>query len=351
MIIVLRGWFQRYFTDPQAVILAALLIIGFTIIVTLGKILAPVLAAIVVAYLLEGVVRPLERIRLPRIAAVLFVVLVFMVSLLFLLFGLLPLLSRQLSQLFQQIPDMIARGQQLLLLLPEKYPEIISATQIKALIDSMRMILGDLGQNVISFSWASIQGIFLFLLYFFLVPFLVFFFLKDKVLILEYVSSLLPEERRLATTIWEEMNGQIGNYVRGKLLEVVLVWFFTYLAFAALDLHYAPLLSFLVGLSVIIPYVGAVLVTVPVVIIGYFQWGWETDFFWMMVVYGIIQIVDGNIIVPLMFSEAVNLHPLAIMIAVLFFGGIWGFWGIFFAIPLATLVRVVITAWPRTPDT
>jgi len=349
MIRVLRGWFHRYFSDPQAVILAALLLIGFAVVLNLGTILAPVLASIVVAYLLEGLVRPLQSIRLPRMVAVLLVFMLFMMSLFFLLFGLLPLFSRQLSQLAQQVPDMITRGQQILLLLPEKYPDIVSPNQVKMVMDTMRTSLGDLGQGVLSLSLASIQGLILVLLYFFLVPFLVFFFLKDKALILGYVAGLLPKERGLAAKVWEEMNEQIGNYVRGKLLEILVVWSATYTAFAALDLNYAPLLSFLVGLSAIIPYVGAIVVTVPVVFIGYFQWGLGSDFLWVMVVYSIIQVIDGNIIVPLMFSEAVNLHPVAIMIAVLFFGGVWGFWGIFFAIPLATLVQVVITFWPRTP--
>ncbi len=349
MIQILRNWFHRYFSDPQAIILAVLLLIGFAVVLNLGKILAPVLAAIVVAYLLEGLVRPLESFRVPRMAAVLLVFMLFMLGLLFLLFGLLPLFSRQLSQLAQQIPDMITRGQQILLLLPEKYPDIITPSQVKVVMDTMRSVFSDLGQGVLSLSLASLQGLILFILYFFLVPFLVFFFLKDKRLILGYILGLLPKERRLAAKVWEEMNGQIGNYVRGKLLEVFIVWFVTYITFATLGMNYAPLLSFLVGLSVIIPYVGAVVVTVPVLFIGYFQWGWGSDFLWMTVVYSIIQMVDGNIIVPLMFSEAVNLHPVAIMIAVLFFGGLWGFWGIFFAIPLATLVQVVITSWPRTP--
>lgn len=346
---VLRGWFQRYFADPQAVILTALLLIGFTVVLNLGTILTPVLAAIVLAYLLEGMVRPLEYIRIPRIAAVLIVFMLFMMSLLFMLFGLLPLFSHQLSQLVQQIPDMVARGQQLLLLLPEKYPDIINPSQIKAIMDNMRALLGELGQNVLSLSLASIHGLILLVLYLFMVPFMVFFFLKDKKLVLGYIASLLPKERRVATRVWNEMNEQIGNYVRGKLLEVLIVWSATYIAFAALNLNYAPLLSFLVGLSAIIPYVGVVVITVPVIFIGYFQWGLGSDFLWLMVAYSAIQMIDGNIIVPLMFSEAVNLHPVAIMVAVLFFGGIWGFWGIFFAIPLATLVQVVITFWPRTP--
>ena len=66
-----------------------------------------------------------------------------------------------------------------------------------------------------------------------------------------------------------------------------------------------------------------------------------------MVAYTVIQALDGNVLVPLLFSEAVDLHPVAIILAILFFGGLWGFWGVFFAIPLAALVKAVIDAWPR----
>ena len=67
----------------------------------------------------------------------------------------------------------------------------------------------------------------------------------------------------------------------------------------------------------------------------------------MIIAYAIIQALDGNLLVPLLFSEVVNLHPVAIILAILVFGGLWGFWGIFFAIPLATLVKAVLNAWPR----
>lgn len=79
------------------------------------------------------------------------------------------------------------------------------------------------------------------------------------------------------------------------------------------------------GLSVLIPYIGAAVVTIPVAAIGLFQWGWSNEFFYLIITYGIIQLLDGNVLVPLLFSEAVNLHPVAIILAVLFFGGIWGF--------------------------
>ena len=109
------------------------------------------------------------------------------------------------------------------------------------------------------------------------------------------------------------------------------------------------LLALLVGLSVIIPYIGATLVTLPVAAVGLFQFGFDNHFLLLMAVYGVIQAIDGNILVPLLFGEAVNLHPTAIIVAVLFFGGIWGVWGVFFAIPLATLIRAIVTAWPQQP--
>jgi putative permease len=121
----------------------------------------------------------------------------------------------------------------------------------------------------------------------------------------------------------------------------------SYVVFLVLGLNYAALLALLVGLSVLIPYIGATAVTVPVLLVGYVQWGYSGEFFWLFVAYGFIQFLDANLLVPLLFSEVVNLHPVAIIISVLFFGGIWGFWGVFFAIPLATMVKAVYSAWPR----
>src|SRR5690606_29576912 len=119
-----------------------------------------------------------------------------------------------------------------------------------------------------------------------------------------------------------------------------------YITFSLFGLNYATLLSFLVGLSVIIPYVGAVIVTIPIAIIAYFQWGISSEWSYLMLTYLIIQALDANVLVPLLFSEVVGLHPVAIIIAVLFFGGIWGVGGVFFAIPLATLVQAILKAWP-----
>jgi len=151
----------------------------------------------------------------------------------------------------------------------------------------------------------------------------------------------------LTKQVWFDVNQKIASYIRGKFVEIFAVWFITYVTFVFFDLDYAMLLSFLVGISVIIPYVGAAVITVPIAFVAYFQWGFGSQFAYVLIVYAVIQFLDGNILVPLLFSEIVNLHPIAIIAAVLIFGGIWGFWGVFFAIPLATLVNAVIKAWPN----
>ena len=345
---IISDWFRRLFSDPQAVILSIVLALVTGVILIMGRDLAPVLASIVIAYLLEGVVQFLQRrLRSPRLLATAVVFVLFLAFVLFLLLGLLPLISRQLTQLVQQLPNMIVQGQNLLLSLPALYPQFITEAQILEMINAIKAEIATWGQKALSWSLAAGIGFFTFLIYVVLVPLLVFFFLKDKELILAWLRGFLPSDHSLAQQVWREVDRQMGNYVRGKFLEILVVWAATYLAFATMGLQFAVLLALMVGLSVIVPYIGAVVVTVPVVLVAFFQWGWSSDFLWLMGVYLIVQGLDGNLLVPVLFSEVVDLHPIAIIVAVLVFGGMWGFWGIFFAIPLATVVQSILKAWPR----
>jgi putative permease len=146
--------------------------------------------------------------------------------------------------------------------------------------------------------------------------------------------------------IWKEMDGQLSNYIRGKVVEIFLVGGAAYILFVIMGINYALLLSVLVGMSVIVPYIGATAVTLPVMAVAYVQWGIGGEFYTILIGYLILQIVDGNVLVPVIFSEANDLHPVAIIAAVLVFGGIWGMAGVFFAIPLATFVKAIVNAWP-----
>ncbi len=341
---ILFQWLRRHFSDPQVVVLLLFLVIGTVGIIVLGKVLAPVFASLVIAYLLEGLVSMLERVKVPRIFSVLLVFLAFMAFVLYLMIGLLPLLWQQIQQLFQQLPGMILWGQRELLQLPERYPEFVSAQQVMDVMNALRAELTIMGQRVLSFSIASVHILVNFTLYTFIVPFLVFFFLKDKNQILGWIVNFLPKDRSLAEEVWQEVDAQIGNYVRGKAWEILILWAASYATFAILQLDFAMLISLFIGLSVLVPYVGATVMAFPVAGIAYFQWGWGPQFTTAVIAYLVLQILDGNVLAPLLFSEVVNIHPVAIIIAILAFGGVWGFWGVFFAIPLATLVSATISA-------
>ncbi len=346
---VIREWFRRNLSDPQVVILAAFLVIGTLIIMYLGRLLAPVLTAVVIAYLLEGIIRVLEKGGLPRKVAVLLVFSVFMGVLVVVLFRLLPMLSKQVVQVVQQLPSMVSWGQQELLQLPERYPEVVSRDQVVGLVDVLRQEVGRWGQSALSITVASVRGVIMFIVYAVLIPLLIFFFLKDKRAIMDWFGRLLPEDRRLTTEVWHDVDRQIGNYIRGKFWEILIVWSVTTWTFHLLGLEFAMLIGFFVGLSVLIPYIGATLMTLPVALMGYFQFGMESTFLYVMIAYLVIQLLDGNLLAPLLLSGVVNLHPVAVIVALLVFGGLWGFWGVFFAIPLATLVQAVLRAWPRKP--
>lgn len=347
MIKIIQTWFNRYFSDPEAVLLFFLLILGFGLIMLFGGILAPVLVSIVFAYLLEWVVVQLRSWGVPRLPAVIVVFLAFL-GLLFVIFlVLLPLLWKQLAALFEELPLMISKIQNTFYWLAERFPEYFPVDQTHAVVTSFFADAKNWGKVVLTASLASIMSLITWLVYLVLVPLLVFFFLKDRETLLHWLTSFLPKKRGVLRQVSTEVNIQIGNYIRGKVAEIIIVGIGTYIVFWFFNLQYAILLASLVGLSVLIPYVGAVVITIPVALVGYLQWGFDAQFGYMMLVYLIVQGLDANILVPLLFSEAVNLHPVAIIVATLFFGGIWGFWGVFFAIPLATLVKSVINVWPK----
>ncbi|MDE1062294.1 MAG: AI-2E family transporter [Oceanospirillaceae bacterium] len=344
---VFRSWLDHFFADEQALLLLVLLAAGLTTILMFGASLAPVITSMILAYLTLGLVQWLERFGVNHLPAVWGIYSLFIALLLTFVFIVLPLLWQQATDLLSNLPLMLEKLMDLFMLLPEQYPELVSANQIKQLADAAMAEVGNSGQLLVSFSLASIGQSLTWLVFLVLVPILVFFFLKDGHMMVLWFTSFLPLKRNILSHVWLEMDQQIANYVRGKVVEIAIVGSVTYIAFLWFGLNYAALLAVIVGMSVLIPYIGATLVTIPVALIGYVQWGVSTEFYTLIIVYGIIQALDGNVLVPLLFSEAVNLHPVAIIVAVLFFGSIWGLWGVFFAIPLATLIKAVMNAWPK----
>ena len=345
MLTLFQSWFKRYFSDPQIITLVFLLLTGLLTILFLGSMLIPVFVSIIIAYLLEGIVQRLERFKIKRKISVLIVTILFMTCLILAMVGLFPLLTKQVALFIQELPNMLTKGQTIVLTLFEEHPNLMKQLNIDSFIKGLGAELTSQGQILLSFSLAGVRSIITIIVYLVLVPLLVFFFLKDKSVILKWMASFVPDDRYLSTVVWNDVNQQISNYVRGKIWEILIVWGISYTVFVLLELKFALLISFFVGLSVLIPYIGATIMVFPVALVAFFQWGLVAESAYVVGAYAVIQALDGNLLVPLLLSEVVNLHPVAIIVSILVFGGLWGLWGLFLAIPLATLVHAVIKAW------
>ncbi|MGY8962613.1 MAG: AI-2E family transporter [Rhodospirillales bacterium] len=348
---IISNWFKTISENPQLTLLILLLVFVTTSILLTASILAPFLAAVVLAYLLQVFVDRLEGHGVSPWLSIALVFVVFVFLTLAVVFGLIPLLIRQVTQLTRQAPEFIAYLQETVSHLPDEYPSLITPAQASQVMDQLQTEVLDFSQALVGSLGGTVVGLMTWVVYLIIVPLMVFFLIKDKDKVVSWLASFLPRDRELTGRVWVEVHRQLQNYVGGKALEILIVSGVTYITFSFIDLQYALLLAVITGFSVLIPYIGAAVVALPVAIVAVLQWGFTSDAGVAMIAYGVIQAVDGNVLAPIVFSEVVDIHPVAIIVAILFFGGIWGFWGVFFAIPLAVVVQAVIGAWPRRgPD-
>ncbi len=351
MIKLIKDWYTDNFTDPNQVSLALVLIFSIIVTYILVQTIAPILVAIVLAYMLEGLVQHLIKItKATRHFSVIVVFFLFLIISILTLFMLLPLLLDQLTLLVKSLPEIFNKSKQLILGLYDEN-EYIPKDYIDNIFLGLQGETSKVGNSIFTFSLASAGGLFAIIVYAILVPIMIFFMLFDKETINSWIARFFPKKLELTRRAYSELNLKIGNYIRCKFIEIMIVWISSFILFFTLGLNYSLLLSFLCGLSVIIPYVGMIAVTIPIILVAYFQWALGSEFWYVIIGHLLIQAVDGNVVVPILFSDAVNIHPFAILLSILFFGSVWGIWGVFFAIPLAVLISTILNVWPERPAT
>ena len=344
----INSFLKKIFSNEETIVFSFVILCAFLMMTFFGSVLTPFLISIVVAYLLVGVQKKIESFNISSKWALVITFAIFIVTGAAMLVWLLPILYTQLQAFVLDVPELFNNFLEFVSTLPAKFPELVTSEQITVFFQAVSSELSSITQNIVKSSIAGIQSTITILLYIILFPILVFFFLFDRKNIMDGLSKLLPGNREMFSNIWTEMDMQLSNYVRGKTTEIFVVGLCAAIIFSLVGLKYSALLSVLVGLSVVIPYVGAFLVTVPVVIVGLLQFGLTSEFYILITLYLLLQILDGNLLVPIIFSDAVKLHPVAIILAVFIFGSMFGFWGVFFAIPMATFIKAVWNAWPST---
>ena len=331
-------------SDPQVLLLAVLLLLAAGALYAFGFQLLPFIAAFLIAYALDGAVQQLTRRGWRRVWAVVLIYLIYLLLYVGLLAGPMQLVARRAVEAARTLPSspdqLIERFSHWPDLSFGLMPENLRQDLLNLVLEQTQQGLGQL----VSGSLGLLPQVTGWIVFVFLVPLLVFFFLKDKESLGRTARTYLPLRHELLSVILREMESRMGQYVRSKICEILLVGSFTWAAFALLGFEYPVVYGLVSGLSVLVPFVGMVAVAVPLFIQGYLQWGMTLELGWLMLAYSVIQFVDGNILVPVMFSQAVALHPITILLAVILFGNLWGFWGVLLAIPMATFVKTLLHA-------
>lgn len=331
---------RRFYGDYEVVVFSATLIIACLVFYWFAVNLPALIVAVLLAYLLDGTVDRLIRLRVPRLFAITGTLLLCLLSLAYLMLIGIPKISEQLSRFINQLPLTIPKFQAWIDDKIENWP---FANEIKSdgLIEQGREWITSFGETALSSTVTNVVNLFNVVVYIVLIPLLLFFALRDKQIIFDWIARFVPTSGMLVD-LRIALDEQFGAYVRGKMIEGSIIFALSLVCFLILGVKYALVLAVAIGLSVIIPFVGAIAVTVPVVAAGLVQFGTGAEFWWMLGLYAVIQTFDGQLLVPVLFSEVVKIHPVAILVAILFFGAIWGVWGVFFAIPLASLIKSVI---------
>lgn len=223
MLEMLMQWYRRRFSDPEAIALLVILVAGFSILFFFSGLLAPLLVAIVLAYLLEWPTARLQAIGCSRRWATSIVLILFVGILLLMAFVVMPIAWQQGIYLIRDMPGMLNKLSDFAATLPRRYPALMDAGIIDAMAENMRTRMLNMGDSVVKYSLASLVGLLTLAVYLVLVPLMVFFLVKDKEQMLNAVRRVLPRNRGLAGQVWNEMNQQITNYIRGKVLEMVVV--------------------------------------------------------------------------------------------------------------------------------
>ncbi|MFO7768098.1 MAG: AI-2E family transporter [bacterium] len=338
----MTSWRTRV-REPRTWVFVSILVFTLVVVVWFSQALVPVVAAGVVAYLLDGLVERFERLKLPRVIAVIVVIAGTLLFLALLLFSVLPTVAEQLNALANQVPRLVTSVEEWLVNVQASWPQFFRGGSAQEFVDRLNVQLQDqLGRLItILLAWAggaignSVNTV--------IVVFLVFFILKDKEEIWNYLKRLIPGAGHpKVTSILADIDQQMGQFIKGKFIVVFVLFLLSTIAFMLIGLNFFLLLGILTGLSTFIPYVGAIVVALPVVATGFIQWGTFTGGVGTLLVYMAVQAVDANYLTPVIIGRETSIHPVAIILAILICGTLWGFWGVFFAVPIAVVVKSVL---------
>jgi predicted PurR-regulated permease PerM len=330
----------------KSLVYTFILLFSFTLLVIfLGRVLLPFLIALILSYIINPFICYLEKnTKLSRT-----IISFFVAVLIFLLFITIPIII--IPNIIIQIKSLIYYLPNILDMINKKILYNINmhyGTNIVIKIDNIRMYLLN---NIVNISKhltmvspiASNSLIFLELfIYILLVPFIMFYALKNWNLMLKFIDEFIPKRYyKNAHNIISDIDSMLASYLRGQLSVMIVMSIYYMVALNIVGVKFATIIGFVTGALVFVPYIGVLLGLFMSLIIGFISFSSNNVFIGIAISFLLGHLLEGAIITPQLVGSRIGLNPIMIIFALMFFGKLFGFIGILLALPL-TAISVVL---------
>ncbi len=334
-------------SDAQKwLILTIIIIIGY-LLYLLAPILTPFLISAFLAYLGDPAVDKLETIKFSRTVSVVFVFLLMLIIAVCFFFIVFPLLEEQIRRLFMRIPEMIDWIQSgFIPWLSQRVGldlNSIDLNQIKRSLLGQWQTFGGIGARLFAEISASGQLILLWLSYFLLIPVVTFYLLRDWDLLISRISAAIPRKyENVVTRLIKNCDAVLAEFFRGQLLVMLAQGVFYSIGLWIVGLEFSLLIGLSAGLVSFVPYLGVIVGIVIAGIAAVIQFHDVIHVVYVLIVFGVGQMLEGMVLTPLLVGDRIGLHPVAVIFAVMAGAQLFGFFGMLIALPVAAVITVLL---------
>lgn len=307
----------------------------------------PFLLAGVLFYLLRPVVNLLAKYKIPRVVSILVIYFAVIGLITFIVFLIGPTLQRQVMNLVDNAPMLFDEVRKVIINLESNQwieeqfdaSENFSIENItENIADSLGTAFDFIGSNIAGFVGAVTS----FVLIIIILPFILFFLLKDGDKAPEHVLRFLPEKQQVeGKRILSDMDDKLSSYIQGQLIVSVFVGTLMYISYLIIGLEYSLILALVAMVTNVVPFIGPWIGTFPAVIVAIID-SWMS-MVWVIVAIIIVQQIESNLISPNVMGKKLSVHPLTIIILILVAGRFAGLIGLILAVPLYAVTKVVVS--------
>ena len=320
-------------------------IVGF-VIWLLAPVLMPFVIAALFAYLGDPLVDRLEK-RMTRTLAVCLVFLVMVIVVVAILLVLVPFIERQIGNFLAQLPTWILWFQTTAAPWLEAHlgvsTDVLDTQQLIGMLQEHWKEAGGFATTVlgkVSRSGLTVVG---WVLNIVLIPVVAFYLLRDWDIMVDRVHALVPRSiEPVVARLAHESDVVLGAFLRGQLSVMVVLGVLYGVGLWLVGLSVGPLIGMIAGLISFVPYLGAITGVIMAVIAALVQYQDLTHVALVLIVFAIGQTLEGYVLVPRLVGEKIGLHPVAVIFAVLAGGELFGFLGVLLALPVASVVMVLL---------